>query len=311
VGEAAKLVLVSDSRQNYWLLRPSDCTLQEVRLPSTASSESLEVVELTNNAEILFAITDGSRPLRYLLLDVSTGRITTSTMPQPDGGTPNFPRVSSDARWAAWVATPVPGEEKVQGGAVERLEAPFTFDPSVRFGEGSYRVTDVAPGGREILLEKYPREYLLVDSTGPLLWTFRPDPGVLPHVDGIRLSREARAYVAWDSRLEQGTDVLQWRVNERFVRKELPPHSAVHAVAVSSDWKWIAASISANIKAGRGVESLTVWSVDGTVRFHTRLSNGARTRVVFVVDSLFAYDDVDRQRPGGTRVLRLPAAREG
>lgn len=171
VGEAARLVLVSDSRRNYWLLHPSDCTLQEVKLPSTTSSESLEVVELTNSAEILLAITDDSRPLRHLLLDVSTGKITMSRMPQPEGGTPNFPRVSS----AAWLATPMAGKEEVQGGAVERLEAPFAFDPRVRLGEGSYQVTDVASGGREILLEKYPREYLLVDSTGSLLWMFRPD----------------------------------------------------------------------------------------------------------------------------------------
>lgn len=33
-GEAARLGLVGDSRQNYWLLHPSDCALQSVKLPS-------------------------------------------------------------------------------------------------------------------------------------------------------------------------------------------------------------------------------------------------------------------------------------
>ena len=120
VGEAARLALVGDSRQNYWLLHPSGCTLQSVKLPSPAAPESLELVELTNSAEILVAITDGSRPLRYLLIDASTGRMTASKMPQPDRDNPNFPRVSSDARWAAWLARPMPGKEQVQLGRGDR-----------------------------------------------------------------------------------------------------------------------------------------------------------------------------------------------
>ena len=309
-GEAARLALVGDSRQNYWLLHPSDCTLQAVKLPSPAASESLELVEVTNSAEILVAITDGSRPLRYLLIDASTGRITASKIPQPDRDHPNFPRVSSDARWAAWLARPMPGKEEVQGGPVERLEAGFAFDPHARLGEGSYDVTDVAPGGHEILLRKYPREYLFVDSTGSLLRTFTPDADVLPSVESIRLSRDGKAYLAWDSHREQGAYVVQWRVSERLVRKELPQHSTVGAAAVSSDWKWIAASINANTKAQRGIESLTVWSVDGTVLFHKRRRDGARTPVVFLGDNLFAYNEIDQQWQGGARVVRLPAAHE-
>ena len=79
---------------------------------------------------------------------------------------------------------------------------------------------------------------------------------------------------------------------------------------MSSDWKWIAASINANTKARRGVESLTVWSADGTVRFHKRRRDGARTPVVFMGDNLFVYNEIDQQWKGGTRVLRLPAADE-
>jgi hypothetical protein len=103
---------------------------------------------------------------------------------------------------------------------------------------------------------------------------------------------------------------VQWRVSERLVRKELPQHSTVGAAAVSSDWKWIAASINANTKAQRGVESLTVWSVDGTVLFHKRRRDGARTPVVFLGDNLFAYNEIDQQWQGGARVVRLPAAHE-
>jgi hypothetical protein len=59
------------------------------------------------------------------------------------------------------------------------------------------------------------------------------------------------------------------------------------------------------MKAGRGVESLTVWSADGTVRFHKRLRDGARTPVVFLDGDLVAYNEVDQKWQGGARVVKL------
>jgi hypothetical protein len=303
VGEAARLAFLSDSSQNYWLLDSTDCTLQDVKLPSTAASERIEFVELTNGGEILFAVTgDRDLPLRYVLLDVSMGK--TSRMPQPEEA-PYLLRFSSDARWAAWLVGANTENERVQGGSVERLEARFTFKPSARSGPGSYDVIDVAPGGREILLWKYPREYLLVDPTGSSIWAFRPDDGVLPSRENVRLARDGKAYLAWDSHREQGRDVVQWRINNQLVRKELPEGSTVFSAAVSSDWKWIAASSQANTKAGRGIESVTVWSWDGTLRFHKRLRDGARSPVVFLDESLFAYREVDQKWQAETRVVRL------
>jgi hypothetical protein len=314
VGEAARLAFLSDSSQNHWLLRSSAptlataCTLQEVKLPSTAASERIEFVALTNGGEILFAVTgDRDLPLRYVLLNVSTGK--TSRMPQPEEA-PYLLRFSSDARWAAWLVGANTENERVQGRSVERLEAGFTFKPSARSGPGSYDVIDVAPGGREILLWKYPREYLLVDPAGSLTWAFRPDDGVLPSRDNVRLARDGKAYLAWDSHREQGRDVVQWRINDQLVRRELPEDSTVFAAAVSSDWKWIAASSQANTKAGRGIESVTVWSWDGTLRFHKRLRDGTRTPVVFLDENLFAYREVDEKWQPETRVVRLSAPGE-
>ena len=310
VGEAGRLAVVGDSRQNQWLLRPTECALQEFKRPSTTGSEYLEFVALTNAAEIVVAVIAGDRPVRYVLLDVSTGTMTVSRMPQPEEGTPNFPRVSSDGRWAAWLARPNTENEELQGGPVGKLEAEFAFSPSARLGADTYDVIDVAPGGQEILLQKSLGEYLLVDPTGSLIWTFRPDDGVLSSVESIRLSRDRHRYLAWDSYREQGAHVVQWRVNDRLVRKELPPDSTVGSAAVSSDWRWIAVSANANTKAGRGVESVTVWSSDGTVRFHTRLRDGARTPVMFLGDNLFAYNDVDQKWQFATRVLRLSEPHE-
>jgi hypothetical protein len=98
---------------------------------------------------------------------------------------------------------------------------------------------------------------------------------------------------------------VQWRTADRIVRKDLPDESSVVSAAASSDWNWLAASIQANTNSGRGIESLTVWSADGTVRFHKRLRNGARTPVVFLASDLVAYTAVDAKLHGTTRVLRL------
>jgi hypothetical protein len=303
VGEAARLAFLSDSSQNHWLLHSADCTPQEVTLPSTAASERIEFVELTNGGEILFAVTGvGDLPLRYVLLDVSTGK--TSRIPQPEEA-PYLLRFSSDGRWAAWIVGANTENERVQGGSVERLEAGFTFKPSDRSGQDSYDVIDVAPGGREILLFKYPREYLLVDPTGSLIWAFRPDDGVLPSRERVRLARDGKAYLAWDFYREQGRNVVQWRINDQLVRKELPEDSSVFSAAVSSDWKWIAVSSQADTRGSRGIESVTVWSWDGTLRFHKRLRDGTGTPVVFVGENLFAYREVDQKWQAETRVVRL------
>jgi hypothetical protein len=48
-----------------------------------------------------------------------------------------------------------------------------------------------------------------------------------------------------------------------------------------------------------------VWSADGTVRFHKRLRDGARTPVVFLAGDVVAYNEVDAKWHGTTRVLRL------
>jgi hypothetical protein len=51
-------------------------------------------------------------------------------------------------------------------------------------------------------------------------------------------------------------------------------------------------------------------SAGWTARFHKRLRGGARPPVVFLGHNLFAYNEIDQQSQGGTRVVRLPAADE-
>lgn len=194
---------------------------------------------------------------------------------------------------------------RVHGAPVGAVEAEFSFAPSARLGVDAYDLIDVGRSGREILLQRDRGEYLLVDTLGSLIRTLRTDEGIRPSGDDIRFSHDGSAYLAWDDDEEQGPAIVQWRIADRLVRKELPKHSTVASAAVSADWTWMAASSQANTKAGRGVESLTVWSADGTVRFHKRLRDGARTPVVFLDGDLVAYNEVDQKWHGATRVVRL------
>jgi hypothetical protein len=302
------VALLSDSSQNYWVLHSRGCVVDKLELPSTPGAKT-ELIALTDDEEVLYSVLSrGAVPIRYVLFDLSSGKARGSVMPQPQEGAPNFPRFSTDGRWAAWIAD-TPGEQRVHGGPVEQLAAGFTFKPNALYGLSSYSVVDVSRGGQEILLEKYPREYLLVDSKGSLIRTFRPDAGVLPFND-IRLSRDGTMYLAWDGGREQGRWIVQWRINGRVIRREMPEYSTISHATVSSDWKWIAVSSNANTKALRGIEAVTVWSWDGTVRIHKRLRDDTRTPVVFLDGNLFAYNEYDHQGHGGTRVLRLPGIGE-
>jgi hypothetical protein len=99
-GEAARFAVVSDSSQNYWLLNPTDCALREVQLPLKKASEWIEVVTVTNNAEVLFAINGvADPPVEFVLLDVSTGEAKRSPVSQ-DRERPVILRFSNDGRRA-------------------------------------------------------------------------------------------------------------------------------------------------------------------------------------------------------------------
>jgi len=306
-GEAARFVVLGDSSQRYWLLNSTDCGLREVKLPAKKASEWIEVVSVTNTAEVLFAV-NGVRdlPVEFVLLDVSTGEAKRSVVGQ-DQEIPVIRRFSNDCRRAVWMTGFATEHARVYGAPVGASQAEFSFAPTARLGLDTYSLIDVGRDGREILLQRNPGAYLLVDTSGSLIRTLRTDKGILPSAENIRFSHDGNGYVAWDHQ-EGGPGIVQWRIVDRVVRKELPMHSTVASAAVSADWKWVAASSAANTKAGRGVESLTVWSADGTVRFHKRLRDGARTPVVFLAEDLVAYNEVDQKWHGATRVVKLTRA---
>jgi hypothetical protein len=304
-GDAARFALLSDSSKNHWLLDSTDCALREVKLPATRASEWIEFVTVTNNAEVLFTVNGvADLPVEFVLLDVSTGEAKRSPVIQ-DHKTPIILRFSNDGARAAWMTEYFTERTRVHGAPVGAVEAEFSFAPSARLGVDVYDLIDVGRSGREILLQRDRGEYLLVDTLGSLIRTLKTDEGIRPSGYDIRFSHDGSAYLAWNDDEEHGPPIVQWRIADRLVRKELPQYSTVVSAAVSPDWTWMAASSRANTKAGRGVESLTVWSADGTVRFHKRLRDGARTPVVFLDGDLVAYNEVDQKWHGATRVVRL------
>lgn len=305
VGEEAAVALLH-ARPHYWVLQPATCALQEVKLSSVATSERVSVW-LTSGGDVRFSVIGlGELPLRYGLLDVATGTASETAARQVDDGPPYNPRFSRDGRWAAWIAGEETDNPRVQGGPAERLEVAFEFEVAARFGPGSYAVVDVADDGNQILLGKdFGDSFLMVDRTGSLIWTFTPDNAAFTTIDTVRLSPDGQAYLRWDAYRAREPYVVEWRIAGQLVRRELPEDSFIGSAAVSSDWKWIAASTNMNTRGGSGVETVTVWSADGRVRFHKRLKPATRTPVVFLPGNLLAYVEVDENWHAVTRVVAL------
>jgi hypothetical protein len=305
VGEEAAVALLN-AQQHHWVLQPATCALQEVKLSPATTSERVNVW-LTSIGDVRFSVIGlGELPLRYGLLDVATGTASETTARQFDDGPPYHLRFSRDGRWAAWIAGEETDNPTVQGGPAERLEVAFEFEPAARFGPGSYAVVDVADDGNEILIGKdFGDSFLLVDRTGSLIWAFARDNAVFTTLDTVRLSRDGQAYLRWDAYRARGPYAVHWRIAGQLVRRELPEDSFIGSAAVSSDWKWIAASTNMNTRGGSGVEAITVWSADGRVRFHKRLKPATRTPVVFLPGNLLAYVEVDENWRGVTRVIAL------
>jgi hypothetical protein len=258
---------------------------------------------LTNDA-ILYAVL-GEPPERYGLLNFSTGQHVVSTMPLDEEGKPPGAHFSLDGRIGAWIEDGSDNSrDTVHIAAVEQLTTAIVFAPAQRLGVDEYHLIDVVAGGRSVLLEKWRGGYLLVDASGALIRNFPLDEGVQPLQGSVRLS-ERGDYVAWDGYRESGRNAVQWRTNGQLVRKELPPRSSIEAAAVSPDWKWIAVSSGANTRGGGGVEAITVWSRDGTTRYHKQLRKATRASVVFLGDNLFAYPEIDEKGQATTRVFKL------
>jgi hypothetical protein len=300
----AKFALLHDSRQGHWLLDAAGCGLREVKLPAPRAREIIAPMELTNDA-ILYAVM-GDPPERYGLLDFSTGHQVVSTMPQDEEGKSPGAHFSFDGTVAAWMEDGSDNSrDRVHIAQLDRLESAIVFAPGERLGVDEYYVVDVVAGGKAVLLERWRGGYLLVDSSGALIRNFPLDDGVRARLGSVRLS-ERGDYLAWEGYRESGRYVIQWRINGQLLRKELAPRSSISGAAVSSDWKWIAVSSSANTRGGGGVESVTVWFRDGTIRYHKRLRKATRAPVVFLGDDLFAYPEIDEKGQATTHVFRLP-----
>jgi len=302
-GPAARFALLTANETN-WLLDATDCTLREVKLSPASAAGRVEAVTVSD-LEVLFVVTGQSDlPVELIRLDLVTGEQTRSPLPQRTEEAVHL-QFSRDGSRAVWITDFGTDDERVHGAPVGQ-QSEFSFAPRARLGLGPHHLIDVGRNGRDVLLQRDRGEYLLVDRSGLPIRTLRTDDGIQPFGADIRFAPGGDAYLGWDNYSdERPRSIVQWRIADRIVRKDLPAESRVVSAAASSNWNWIAASIQANTKSGRGVESLTVWSADGNVRFHKRLRAGARTPVVFLDGDLVAYNEVDSTWHAATRVVRL------
>jgi hypothetical protein len=303
VGKATRFAMVS-ADQSKWVLDSSTCTLQEVQLPPNTATERIEIINLSDLA-VLFTVNGAlDLPTELIRFDLLTGELKRFRLPKHQQAALPL-QFSKDGMQAVWITDPGTEHEEVHVAPVGEPQPEFSFFPGARLGLGTYQLVDVDRSGQGIVLQRTRGQYLFVDTSGSLINTLRPDDGILPWVDNIRFSHDGKNYLAWDN--YQEPSVIQWGVGEGIVHKDLPKDSTVVSAAVSSDWKWIAASVQANTKSGRGVESLTVWSPDGSVRFHKRLRRGARTPVVLLQGDLVGYNEVDEKWHATTRIVKLTA----
>jgi hypothetical protein len=298
---ASRFALLGDRSQANWLLDSTNCALREVKL-SPKTSGRVEAVTVSDLEVVFVVLGEVDLPVELIRLDLVTGEAKSRLLPQR-GEEALHLQFSKDGRRAFWITGFLTAEERVQGAPVGERQPEFSFAPGARLGP--YYMFDVSGSGREVLVQRERGEYLLVDTSGALIRTLRPNEGIQPFGENIRFAPGGGSYLTWDNNWQPLRSIVQWRTADRIVRKELPDESSVVSAAASSDWNWLAASIQANTNSGRGIESLTVWSADGTVRFHKRLRNGARTPVVFLASDLVAYTAVDAKLHGTTRVLRL------
>lgn len=302
-GAASRFALLSDTSQTNWLLDSTNCRLREIKL-SPKTTGRVQAITLSDLEVVFVAAGEVDLPVELLRLDLVTGEGESSLLPQR-GEEALHLQFSRDGRRAFWITGFLTDEERVYGGPVGERQPEFSFAPGTHLGRGPHYLIDVGRDGHEVLLQRDRGEYLLVDTSGSLIRTLRPGEGIRPFGENIRFAPRGDGYLTWDNQWEPLGSIVQWRIADRVVRKESPEHSTVVSAAASSDWSWLAASIQANTKSGRGVTSLTVWSADGTVRFHKRLRDGARTPVVFLAGDVVAYNEVDAKWHGTTRVLRL------
>ncbi|HUP58489.1 MAG TPA: hypothetical protein VM598_13605 [Bdellovibrionota bacterium] len=303
-GPAPKSVLVTDSKGNPGVFRVKDCAVVALKPPPLPEGASLRVAELLEGGSYIYGtIVRGAAGPDFGFFDPA--KATGFPIPVPFSKTayPNTPYFSRDGRFVAWMEHPDGANLRVRGGPAAKPEG-IDFDP-VQNGPASYSVEDVAAGGKEILVSKN-FEFLLFDAKGSLIWRLQPE--FAPSVGSIRILPDGKSYLAWEiipSQDEARCRVL-WKMNDDLVLKEIPKGSCVTSSAVSSDWKWIAASTTRSVSVGRIDDTVVIWSWKGEEIFRKRLRAYNRTPVHFLAGNLFAYSEIDEKGKGRTIVLRLP-----
>jgi hypothetical protein len=225
------------------------------------------------------------------------------------------PILSDDGEWTAWkqydpaASTPPLSEQIVLrslDGTWERVvPLPLT---------GRAEVELLGVDARAQRLTLFQHEYatgenslLTLDLSGAISGEPVKTAGVA--AQSTTLLRVGEGWVAWDAYREDGRYRLAWRVAGGEGPYEVPLGRSITAVDANPSGSYIAVSTTTTLNIGQIRDSVFVLSTgSGAEVFRRYLPTYARSRVAFLGDSRFAFDDREGER-FGVRVLQIAAPR--
>ncbi len=211
----------------------------------------------------------------------------------PAGAQHPDPVLSTDGAWIAWVVRP-PGVAltPVSGGEARSI----TLEAHA---PGSFRLDFLDMESETLVVARNEKEFLTLDLEGrEKAQPWRPDDveawvGTVRRLDG--------GWAAWDAYQEDEPYRLQW---------SLPPGAGLHTArrgyrirgaALDPAGRRIAVSVSGRYNFDMADAVYVLRAGDGEVEWLRSHPRFTRSRVAFLGEDHFAFDDTD-----GVRVLRAP-----
>jgi hypothetical protein len=224
----------------------------------------------------------------------------------------SVPILSDDGEWVAWkqydptASTPPPAEQIVLRSLDGVRERVVPLPPPGR--------AEVELLGADVNAERltlFEHEYATRGSSLVALDVTGASRGVLAAPQGVAaqsttLLRVGEGWVAWDAYREEGRYRLRWRTTKGAGSHEVPLGRSITAVDAAPSGSYVAVSTTTALNIGHIRDSVFVLRTsDGVEVFRRYLRTYTRSRVAFLGDSCFAFDDRQGEH-FGVRVLEIP-----
>jgi hypothetical protein len=240
------------------------------------------------------------------------GAAAVARLPTPADPDRSVPILSDDGKWVAWkqydpaARTPPLAEQIVLRSLDGARERVVTLPPPGR-AEVELLGADVNADRLTLFEHEYPtRKSSLValNLAGASLGVLAAPGGVA--AQSTTLLRVGEGWVAWDAYREEGRYRLHWHTANGAGAHEVPLGRSITAVDADPSGSYIAISTTTALNIGRIRDSVFVLRTsDGIEVFRRYFPTYTRSRVAFLGDSRFAFDDREGEH-FGVRVLEIP-----